>query len=95
MGVLEEILAELHKINQKLDNLQAPSVKGVCNAEETAELLRISENKVYDLWAKQRLGYVKIGSRKVSTLEQIEKYIKDNSIEGTNQREFRNKITLL
>lgn len=65
------------------------------NAEETAELLRISENKVYDLWAKQRLGYVKIGNRKVSTLEQIEKYIKDNSIEGTNQREFRNKITVL
>ena len=95
MGVMEDILKELQEINQKLDNLEAPSVKGVYNAEETAELLRISENKVYDLWAKQRLGYVKIGNRKVSTLEQIEKYIKDNSIEGTNQREFRNKITVL
>jgi len=95
MGVIENILKELREINQKLDNLENSSVKGVCNAEETAELLRISENKVYDLWAKQRLGYVKIGNRKVSTLEQIEKYIKDNSIEGTNQREFRNKITVL
>ena len=95
MGVIEEILNKLQQLSQKIDMLdkEKPTLKGVLNAEETAAFLKISENKVYNLWAMRKLGYVKIGSRKVSTVNQIEEYVKENSINSV--KGFSNKLTIL
>ena len=92
--MLGSIVEELRKINQKLDNLSSPKpLHTVLDVDEVAEHLKISKEKVYDLWAKRELGFVKIGTRKVSTMEQIEKYIEENSYGSL--KKYNNEITVI
>lgn len=92
--MLGSIVEELRKINQKLDNLSSPKpLHTVLDVDEVAEYLKISKEKVYDLWAKRELGFVKIGTRKVSTMEQIEKYIEENSYDSL--KKYNNEITVI
>lgn len=94
MGIIEEVLKQLQEINSKLElsSNETHALKQVLNAEEIANFLKISEDKVYKLWRSRKIGYVKIGTRKVSTLKQIEKYIADNSFESVNQKGYKNNI---
>lgn len=91
MGVIEQILEELQKIDQRLDRIEAAQSnhqsQSVFDKEAVAEFLSVSEGTVYKLWNNGRLAYIKIGRRKVSTIDQLQQYIEENS-----RKEFRNNV---
>jgi len=90
---LERLFSEINKINKKLDELEMTQKQNyVYNADEVAGYLRISKNKVYELWKTGELKYVSIGTRKISTLKQIKNFITAN----TNCEEtFNNNIKII
>lgn len=49
------------------------------SVKETAEMLYVNKNKVYDLIKQGKLGYVDIGARKIPKAE-IDRFIRDNTI---------------
>lgn len=95
MGVLEEIIQKLDSIEEKLDNLEVsnPQPQKIFEVEEAAGYLGISKDKLYKLWRSHKLGYVKVGRRKVCTIDQLEEYIEKNKIEPAEA--FQNNIRVI
>ena len=90
---MEQLLDELKEINQKLDNISSESHKienVMMNVEETAEFLKISDSKVYELMKQNQIPFVKAGRRKLVPKNKLLKWI-DNSIE-TGIEKQRDKI---
>ena len=97
MGVMEQILVQLQEMNQKFDNLEiGDSQQKVFDAEEAAEYLKISKDKMYKLMRNNEIEFVKIGNRQVVTLDQLNKFINDNSVDREIKEDrFKNNIKFL
>lgn len=96
MGILEQILIQLQEINQKLGNLETGSKQQkVYDVTEAAELLTISEDKMYKLIRNNEIEHIKIGRRRVVTREQLENYIAGNAEEKKEKTAFKNNIRFL
>ncbi|MFW6409547.1 MAG: helix-turn-helix domain-containing protein [Halanaerobiales bacterium] len=79
MGPLEKITKQLEIISGKLDNINIPDQPTrIFSVEEAADYLKVSKNKIYELIREKKLGYVKVGTRKIITQKNIEKFLADN-----------------
>ncbi|AGB42056.1 DNA-binding protein, excisionase family [Halobacteroides halobius DSM 5150] len=82
MGVMEKVLAELKEMNQKLDQLSTPDDNRedtMLNVEETAEFLKISTTKVYELMKQKEIPFVKAGRRKLVPKGRLVGWINKNA----------------
>ncbi len=87
MGVMEEVLEELRVISEKLDSLSNRGGKKqatMLNVEETAQFLKISTTKVYELMKQKEIPFIKAGRRKLVPKNRLLDWINQNAED--NQR---------
>ncbi|MFP4605832.1 MAG: helix-turn-helix domain-containing protein [Bacteroidales bacterium] len=96
MGSLEEMLETLKNIEEKLDSRQSEEQpKGCFKVSEAADFLGISAEKVYELINDRKIGYVKIGRRKLIPKAEAVNYIKENTKKPLDDKEFKNNISMM
>ncbi|CUO98245.1 helix-turn-helix domain-containing protein [Clostridium disporicum] len=49
------------------------------SVKETAEMLYVNKNKVYDLIKQGKIGYIDLGTRKIPKTE-IDRFIRENTM---------------
>lgn len=86
MGVMEEILAELKNLNEKIDDL---AVGGGTNTEtqmlsveEAADFLKLSKTKVYEMIRQKEIPYTPMGRRKLISKVVLLDWIQENTYLG-------------
>lgn len=82
MGVMEKVLEELKEINQKLDSLSTQDEKRetiMLNVDETAQFLKISTTKVYELMKQKEIPFIKAGRRKLIPKNRLLDWIDDSA----------------
>lgn len=96
MNILDQILHKLECIEKQLEKIEQakPIPKGVLNAEETAERLKVSKQTVYDMINSGRLPYITIGGRKLIPEKQLMEWI-DEKVKATGRNAFKNNIRVL
>ena len=51
--------------------------------KETADMINISRQKLYQMIQQKEFPYLKIGSRILIPIDQLEKYLADNTVNTT------------
>ena len=95
MGVMEKVLKELEDINQKLDsinNSEQSSETKMLNVNETAQFLKISTTKVYELMRQKKIPFIKAGRRKLIPKNMLLDWISQNAEDNKAQMKSFSKI---